>query len=90
MNSTPRARSVATFARVAEKTGHVEFVGYEQIVDVASTVKAIVINGEEHDALHPRQEAEVVLNPTQGQCGRAVFLAPSCRFTSRASIVECK
>ena len=54
----------ATFARVAEKTGHVEFVGYEQIVDVASTVKAIVINGEEHDALHPRQEAEVVLNPT--------------------------
>ena len=38
----------------------------------------------------PSLEAEVVLNPTQGQCGRAVFLAPSCRFTSRASIVECK
>jgi alanyl-tRNA synthetase len=54
----------AAFARVAEKTGAVEFVGYEQIVNVPSTVKAIVINGEEHDALHPRQEAEVVLHPT--------------------------
>jgi alanyl-tRNA synthetase len=54
----------ATFARVAEKTGSVAFVGYDQILNVPSTIKAIVINGEEHDALHARQEAEVVLNPT--------------------------
>src|SRR5258708_10996956 len=32
----------ATFAKVAEKTGSVEFVGYDQYVDVPSTVKAIV------------------------------------------------
>ena len=38
----------------------------------------------------PSLDAEVVLNPTQGQCGRAVFLAPSCRFSSRASVLECR
>jgi alanyl-tRNA synthetase len=54
----------ATFARIAEKTGAVEFVGYEQYAGVASNVKAIVVNGEEQDVLHARQEGEVVLSPT--------------------------
>ncbi len=54
----------ATFARIAEKVGPVEFVGYDQYVEVPAVVKAIVIDGAEHDALHPHQEAEVVLSPT--------------------------
>ncbi|MBV9495842.1 MAG: alanine--tRNA ligase, partial [Acidobacteria bacterium] len=54
----------ATFARVAEKTGAPEFVGYEQYVGVQSTVKAIVIQGQEQDVLHHGAEAEVVLSPT--------------------------
>jgi alanyl-tRNA synthetase len=57
-------KEVETFARVAEKTGRVEFVGYEQLIDVPSTVKAIVIAGEERDTIHSRQEADIVLNPT--------------------------
>jgi alanyl-tRNA synthetase len=52
------------FARIAEKTGPVEFVGYEQYSGVPSTVKAIVIQGEERDVLHHGSEAEVVLSPT--------------------------
>jgi alanyl-tRNA synthetase len=54
----------ATFAKVAEKTGPVEFVGYDRIVDVPSTVKAIVIAGVEQDAIHHGAEGEVVLSPT--------------------------
>jgi alanyl-tRNA synthetase len=54
----------ATFAKVAEKTGQVEFVGYDRIVDVPSTVKAIVIAGKEQDAIHHGAEGEVVLSPT--------------------------
>jgi alanyl-tRNA synthetase len=54
----------ATFAGIAEKTGPVEFVGYEQYGDVPSTVKAIVIAGEERDALHHGSEGDVVLSPT--------------------------
>ncbi|HEX9460908.1 MAG TPA: DHHA1 domain-containing protein, partial [Thermoanaerobaculia bacterium] len=53
-----------TFAKVAEKTGPVEFVGYDQYVDVASTVKAIVIAGKEQDVIHHGAEGEVVLSPT--------------------------
>jgi len=54
----------ALFARIAEKVGPVEFVGYEQYVDVPATVKAIVIHGSGHDVLHHVQEGEVVLTPT--------------------------
>ena len=53
-----------TFARIAEKTGPVEFVGYDQYVDVPSSVKAIVVSGEERDALQHGSEGEVVLTPT--------------------------
>jgi alanyl-tRNA synthetase len=52
------------FAPIAEKTGPVEFVGYDQYVDIPSTVKAIVIAGKEQDAIHHGAEGEVVLSPT--------------------------
>jgi alanyl-tRNA synthetase len=54
----------ATFAAIAEKAGPVEFVGYEQYTDVESTVKAIVIDGAERDALRHGSEGDVVLSPT--------------------------
>ena len=38
----------------------------------------------------PLLDAEVVLNPTAGQCGEAAFRAPRCRFSSRANIVACR
>ena len=53
-----------TFARIAEKTGPAEFVGYDRYTDVPSVVKAIVIQGEEQDVLHHGAEGEVVLTPT--------------------------
>ena len=52
------------FAPIAEKTGAIEFVGYDQYVDVPSTVKAIVIAGKEQDAIHHGSEGEVVISPT--------------------------
>jgi alanyl-tRNA synthetase len=52
------------FAPIAEKTGPVEFVGYDQYVDVPSSVKAIVIAGKEQDAIHHGSEGEVVISPT--------------------------
>ncbi|HEY0142239.1 MAG TPA: alanine--tRNA ligase [Thermoanaerobaculia bacterium] len=54
----------ATFAAIAEKIGPIEFVGYEQLSDVPSEVKAIVVDGQERDALHHGSEGEVVLSPT--------------------------
>ncbi len=52
------------FARIAEKVGPVEFVGYEQLANVTSTVQAILVAGQEHDAIHHGTEAEVILSPT--------------------------
>src|SRR4051794_38324071 len=52
------------FAPIAEKTGAIEFVGYDQYVDVPSTVKAIVIAGNEQDVIHHGSEGEVVISPT--------------------------
>jgi alanyl-tRNA synthetase len=54
----------AAFAKIAAKVGLTEFVGYDKYENVESTVKAIVIDGKEHDALHHGSEAEVVLTPT--------------------------
>ncbi len=54
----------AVFAPIADKTGPAEFVGYDQYVDVLSTVKAIVVAGVEQDAIHHGAEGEVVLSPT--------------------------
>jgi alanyl-tRNA synthetase len=53
-----------TFAAIAEKVGPVEFVGYESYTDIESTVKAIVVAGEERDALHHGSEGDVILTPT--------------------------
>ena len=54
----------ATFAKIATKVGATAFVGYEQYENVESTVKAIVIDGKERDALHHGSEGEVVFSPT--------------------------
>ncbi|HET7704757.1 MAG TPA: alanine--tRNA ligase [Thermoanaerobaculia bacterium] len=54
----------ATFSRIAEKTGAVEFVGYDSLTNVPSKVKAIVVDGEERRTLAKGAEAEVVLSPT--------------------------
>ncbi|MGZ7078799.1 MAG: alanine--tRNA ligase [Thermoanaerobaculia bacterium] len=53
-----------TFAAIADKTGPVEFVGYDRYKDVETTIKAIVVDGQERDALRHGQEADVVLTPT--------------------------
>jgi len=54
----------ATFAHVAGKVGPIEFVGYEKFVDVPASVKAILIDGKEHDVLHHGSEGDVVITPT--------------------------
>jgi alanyl-tRNA synthetase len=53
-----------TFAAIAQQVGAVEFVGYEQLTDVESEVKAIVIAGESVQTLHHGSEGEVILSPT--------------------------
>jgi alanyl-tRNA synthetase len=58
------AADASTYARIAEKVGAAEFVGYEQYSDIDSTVRAIVVDGEERDALHHGSEGDVVLTPT--------------------------
>ena len=42
----------------------VQFVGYEQITGVPSVVEAIVVDGDQRDAIHHGSEGDVVLNPT--------------------------
>ena len=58
------AADAPTYARIAEKVGPVRFVGYEQYTDIDSKVQAIVVDGEERDALHHGSEGDVVLSPT--------------------------
>jgi alanyl-tRNA synthetase len=53
-----------TFAGIAQQVGAVEFVGYDQLTDVESEVKAIVIAGETAETLHHGSEGEVILSPT--------------------------
>jgi len=53
-----------TFAAIAEKVGPVAFVGYDQVTNVESTVRAIIVDGRERDALHHGSEGDVVLHPT--------------------------
>jgi alanyl-tRNA synthetase len=49
-----------TFAAI----GSVQFVGYDQLLDVPTTVKAIVVDGAQRDALHHGSEGDVVIDPT--------------------------
>src|SRR5437867_151413 len=58
------ATDAATFARIAEKVGPVEFVGYDRYENVPATVKAILIDGKESDVLHHGSEGDVVITPT--------------------------
>jgi alanyl-tRNA synthetase len=53
-----------TFAAIAEKVGAVEFVGDDNLTNVDSVVKAIVVGGAERDALHQGGEGDVILSPT--------------------------
>jgi alanyl-tRNA synthetase len=53
-----------TFAKISEKIGPIEFVGYEDYSGIDSHVKAIVVAGEERDALHHGSEGEVIFSPT--------------------------
>ena len=59
-----QAADAAVYAAVAEKTGPVEFVGYESMTDVKTTVKAIIADGKEVALLANGTEGEVVLSPT--------------------------
>ena len=68
----------ATFARIAEKVGPVEFVGYDQYSDVPSVVKAIV---DDHSGLivvtphADRGTTFLVHFPAAGSIRRGVFVA---------------
>ena len=42
----------------------VQFVGYDQMADVAAAVQAIVIDGDQRDALHHGSEGDIVIDPT--------------------------
>ena len=52
-----------TWAAITDKVGPVEFLGYEQF-GTESTVRTIVVAGEERDSLHHGSEGDVVLSPT--------------------------
>jgi alanyl-tRNA synthetase len=54
----------ATDVEVFASMPPVEFIGYERYSDVASEVKAIVVDGEQRDAIHHGSEGDVVLSPT--------------------------
>ncbi|MEO8380993.1 MAG: alanine--tRNA ligase [Acidobacteriota bacterium] len=86
-----------TFAAIAEKTGPVEFVGYEQYSDVGSTVKAILIDGKEQDALHHGMEGDVVLAPTPfyaesggqiGDSGTLEWINEAGQRVGRATVLD--
>jgi len=55
-----QSANVEVFASIAP----VEFVGYDQYAGVDSDVKAIVVDGQQRDALHHGSEGDVVLSPT--------------------------
>jgi alanyl-tRNA synthetase len=55
-----QATDVEAFAAIPA----VEFVGYDQYTAVDSVVKAIVVDGQQRDALHHGSEGDVVISPT--------------------------
>ncbi|HEX7705315.1 MAG TPA: alanine--tRNA ligase, partial [Thermoanaerobaculia bacterium] len=58
------AAGAETFAAIAEQTGPVTFVGYDDLTSVQSMVKAIVVEGEQRDTIGEGSEGDVVLSPT--------------------------
>jgi alanyl-tRNA synthetase len=58
------AADAAVYATVAEKVGAIDFVGYESMVDVKSSLKAIIADGREVDSLKSGEEGEIVISPT--------------------------
>ena len=87
----------ATFAAIAERVGPVEFVGYEEYENIDSTVKAIVIDGQERDALRHGSEGDVVLTPTPfyaesggqiGDSGTIEWLNEAGERVGRATVLD--
>jgi len=82
-----QATNVEAFAAIPP----VEFVGYEQYAGVDSEVKAIVVDGEQRDAIHHGSEGDVVLSPTPfyaesgGQIGDSGTLTWE---TGRATVLD--
>ena len=58
------AGDAALWARIASEVGSVEFVGYDDYVGVASSVKALVSEGRRVDFVASGAEADVVISPT--------------------------
>ncbi len=54
----------AVFARIAERVGPSEFVGYDQTSDVPTKVVAILAAGVEAEQIACDAEAEIVVSPT--------------------------
>ncbi|HXI11243.1 MAG TPA: alanine--tRNA ligase [Thermoanaerobaculia bacterium] len=54
----------ALLAQLAETIGPVEFVGYDAMSDVQSTVRGLVFEGKERDKLAQGEEGIVVITPT--------------------------
>jgi alanyl-tRNA synthetase len=59
-----QAADAAVFARIAERAGETEFVGYEAITDVVARILALVRDGQEVDELREGEEGQVVISPT--------------------------
>jgi len=51
-------------AQLAEKIGSVEFVGYDSLSDVQSTVRGLVAEGKQKDKLAEGEEGTVIITPT--------------------------
>ncbi len=75
-----QATDVSVYAKIAERTGAPEFVGYDQISKVPSEVRALIAEGAEVETLVEGKEGEVVLSITPfyaesgGQIGDAGIL----------------
>ncbi len=78
-----------TYAALADKIGPVEFVGYEQYTDIDSEVKAIVVDGQERDALHHGSEGEVVLSPTPFYAESGGQIGDTARWNGMAAGPRC-
>jgi alanyl-tRNA synthetase len=59
-----QAVDAAVFARIAERVGETEFVGYDSVTDVVSKVLALVRSDGEVDQLKEGEEGEIVISPT--------------------------
>jgi alanyl-tRNA synthetase len=97
-----KAKAASKFSMIATpetfaSIGPVQFVGYEQLLDVPTTVKAIVVDGDSRDALHHGSEGDIVINPTPfyaesggqiGDTGTLVWLGEAGEIVGRATVLD--